>query len=117
MVCARRPRRAKRSGGGGEDAFGVGGAVEKLEHVEDLLGLQAGAFDVEFVDGGFEIGKAAELDPDGGAARGGLRTGGQAQILHGFPGLFQVFGKPGHVGMGREFFQLAAARGAGNITA
>ena len=61
-------------GGGGEQRFGIGGAVEQREDVEDFLGLQAGAFDAQLVDGGLDVRQAAEIDADGRAARRRLRT-------------------------------------------
>ena len=82
-------------GGGGEDGLGIGGAVEQGEEVEDLFGIETGAFDVQFVDGGLGVGQAAEVDADGGAARGRLRTGGEAQVLDGFAGLGEVVRRGG----------------------
>ena len=76
-----------------EHALGVGGAVEHAEEVEDLLAFQAGAFDAELVDGLGEIGEAAEVDADGGAARGGLRARGGAQIFDGLAGIGQIGGQ------------------------
>ena len=74
MVCgaAAEPREAL--GGGGQHGFGVGGAVEQREQVEDFLRLQAGAFDAQLVNGRLRIRQAAEIDADGGAARRRLRV-------------------------------------------
>ena len=52
MVAARAPRRGKRSAAAVRTRLGVGRAVEQGEEVEDFLGLEAGAFDAQLVDGG-----------------------------------------------------------------
>ena len=104
-------------GGRGEERLGVGGAVQQGEQVEDLLGVEAGAFDAQLVNGGFDIGQAAEIDADGCAARGGLRARGGAQVCDRLAGFGQVFVEALAVGVRRSLFQLAAAQRAGDIAA
>ena len=72
--AARRPSRGKRSAAAVSTRLGVGGAVQQREQVEDFLGLQAGAFDAQLVHRRLHVGQAAEIDADGGAARGRLRA-------------------------------------------
>ena len=90
VAGAARPGSGKRSAAAVRTRLGVGGAVEQREEVEDLLGLEAGAFDVELVDGGLDVGQAAEIDADGGAARGRLRARREAAGIDGFAGLGEV---------------------------
>ena len=74
MVCGAAAEAREPLGGGGQDGLGVGRAIEQREQVEDFLGLEAGAFDAQLVHGGLGIREAAEIDADGGAARGRLRA-------------------------------------------
>ena len=99
-----RPRAEAREafGDGVQHALGVGGAVEHAEEIEDLLGLQAGAFDAQLVDGLGEIGEAAEIDADGCAARGGLGARGGAQIFDGFAGFGQIGVQARGIGVRRD---------------
>src|SRR5438067_8664717 len=52
-------------GGCGEDGFGVGGAVEQGEEIEDLPGVEARAFDAQLMDGGLGVGQPAKIDAEG----------------------------------------------------
>ena len=89
----------KALGGRGEQRLGVGGPVEQREEIEDLLGVEAGAFDAQLVHGRLDVRQAAEIDADRGAARGRLRARGRAQILDGLAGFGQVFVQPRAVGV------------------
>ncbi len=111
MVCAPLAQAREAQASGGQQRFGVGGAIEQREDVEDFLRLEARAFDAQLVHGGFGVGQAAEIDADGGAARAGLRTGGQAQIFDGLAGLGEIRFQRLAVRMRLEFFQLAASQG------
>jgi hypothetical protein len=64
--AAREQRKAL--GDRGEIALRVRRDIEQGEELEDLLGLQAGALNVQFVNGGLDVGDAAEFDADSGAA-------------------------------------------------
>ena len=117
MVCARRPRRGKRSAAAVSSDLASAARSSSEEEIEDFLGLEAGAFDAQLVDGRFDVGQAAEIDADGGAARGGLRARGRAQVFDGLAGFRQVFGQARAIGVRRDFFQLAAAERAGDVAA
>ncbi len=104
-------------GGGGDQRFGVGGAVEQQEEIEDFLGVEAGALDAQLVDGRFDVGEAGEIDANRSAARSGLRARGRAQVFDGLSGFRQVAGQARAIGVGSDFFQLAAAERTGNVAA
>ena len=104
-------------GGGGDQRFGIGGAVEQQEEIEDFLGVEAGAFDAQLVDGRFDVGQAGEIDANRGAPRGGLRARGRAQVFDGLAGFREVAGQTGAIGVRSDFFQLAAAQRAGDVSA
>ena len=107
----------KTLGGRGEDALGVGGAVEEREEVEDFARIETGAFDAQLVDGCLDVGQAAEVDADSGAARGGLRPHGQAQIFDGLAGFDKIGHEAVAVGVRLDFLQLAASHRAGDVSA
>ena len=98
-----------------EKRFGIRGSVEKREKVEDLLGLEAGAFDPQLLNGRLRVRQSAEIDADGGAPAGGVRANGGPQILHRLARLREVFGEPPDVGMRRYFFQFAPPWRTGDV--
>ena len=104
-------------GRGGEQRFGVGGAVEQRENGENFFGFEARAFDAQLVDDGFGVGQTVKIYPDGRAARSGLRAGRQPQVFDCFGGFGEIFFEARAVGVRLELFQLAFAGGAGEIAA
>jgi hypothetical protein len=73
------------------------------------------------VDGRFDVGQAGEIEANGGAGvppgPGGLRARGRAQVFDGLSGLREVIGQARAIGVRSDFFQLAAAERAGDVTA
>jgi hypothetical protein len=69
------------------------------------------------VDGRFHVGEAGEIDANRSAPGGGLRARGRAQVFDGLAGFRQVVGEARAVGVRGDFFQLAAAERAGDVSA
>ena len=88
-----------------------------MKSVEDFARLQPGAFDVELVDRGLHVGESAEVDAEGGAARGGLRTGGGLQVEDGFAGFGEVVDQTVAVVVGRDLGQFPLAQRTGDVAA
>ena len=101
--------------GGGEEGFGVGGAVEKVEDVEEFAGFESGAFDAEFVDGLGDVGEAVEVDANRGAGTGALDGGGGAQVSDGFAGFGEVGLEEDPVFVGFDGGKKIEPEGAGDI--
>jgi len=80
-----------------------------------FLGIEASALDAELVDRRLGVRQAAEIDPNGSAARRRLRAGSKAQIIDGFAGFGQIGDQPVAVGMRLDSFQLAPAERAGDV--
>ncbi len=115
--AARRARMGKRSAAAARIALRVGRDIEQAEQVEDFLGLQSRAFDVQFVDGGFHVRNAAEFDADGGAARRGLRPRRHLEVLDSLAGLGEIGFEARAIGVRTDLLQFALAGRAGDVAA
>ena len=92
--------------------------IEQREQLEDFLGLEAGAFDAQFVDRRFDVGDAAELDADGGAAR--RRTAGAAAACRYWmasPASARPSSSCARSAMRADLFQFALAQRARDVAA
>ena len=109
------PEQRKAFGGGSQDRLGVRGAVEQREEVVDFLWVETRALDVELMDGRLGIGQSSEINTDGSAARGRLRTRCEAKVREGFAGFREIADEAIAVVMRLEFVQLTTSHGARDV--
>ena len=112
MVCARRPRRGKRSAAAVSSDLASAARSSSAKISKISRGSRLAPFDAQLVHGRLDIRQAGKVDADRGAARGRLRARGQPQILDGLAGFGQVFFQPRAVAVRLHLFQLAASQRA-----
>ena len=117
MVWARRPEAREALAGGGEHGLGVGGAIEQRERHRRSPWARGWRLRCAACGRPLEVGQSAEIDADGGAARGGLGTRGDAQVLDGLSGLGQIFVEASAVGARRHFSSSRRPTGLNNVAA
>ncbi len=115
IVARAAPRRGKRSAAAVSSDLASADAVEQQEHVEDLARFEAGAFDMQFVDGSIHVGQAVEIEPDGRAECGGLRAAAARRYSMASPASAKSSSRRAPVRL--QFLQFPVAHRAGDVAA